>query len=57
MSLPSIEALDHQWRGLVFPAEHRNPVPQQRYNLVVIGAGPAGLVAAIAAAGLGARID
>ena len=56
MSLPSIEALDHQWRGLVFPAEHRNPVPQQRYNLVVIGAGPAGLVAAIAAAGLGARV-
>jgi pyruvate/2-oxoglutarate dehydrogenase complex dihydrolipoamide dehydrogenase (E3) component len=32
-----------------------NPEPDQRYNLVVIGAGPAGLVAALGAAQLGAR--
>lgn len=44
------------WRELVFPANHRNPVPQGRYNLVVIGAGPAGLITSIAAAGLGARV-
>jgi pyruvate/2-oxoglutarate dehydrogenase complex dihydrolipoamide dehydrogenase (E3) component len=33
-----------------------NPVPVGRYNLVVIGAGAAGLVAAAGAAGLGARV-
>ncbi len=44
------------WRRLVFPPGYRNPKPADRYNLVVIGAGPAGLVTAIAAAGLGARV-
>jgi pyruvate/2-oxoglutarate dehydrogenase complex dihydrolipoamide dehydrogenase (E3) component len=48
--------LDSEWRELVFPAGWRNPVPAPRYNLVVIGAGPAGLITAIAAAGLGARV-
>jgi pyruvate/2-oxoglutarate dehydrogenase complex dihydrolipoamide dehydrogenase (E3) component len=33
-----------------------NPVPAQCYNLVVIGAGTAGLVAAAGAAGLGAKV-
>jgi len=33
-----------------------NPSPAGRYNLVVIGAGPAGLVCAAGAAGLGARV-
>jgi pyruvate/2-oxoglutarate dehydrogenase complex dihydrolipoamide dehydrogenase (E3) component len=47
---------DAQWRELVFPAGYRNPTPRPRYNLVVIGAGPAGLVTAIAAAGLGAAV-
>lgn len=37
--------------------EHwRNPVPASRYNLVVLGGGPAGLVAAAGAAGLGAKV-
>jgi pyruvate/2-oxoglutarate dehydrogenase complex dihydrolipoamide dehydrogenase (E3) component len=44
------------WRRLVFPADYRNPKPAARYHLTVIGAGPAGLVTAIAAAGLGARV-
>lgn len=48
--------LDAAWRELVFPAGWRNPVASGRYNLVVIGAGPAGLITAIAAAGLGARV-
>lgn len=39
----------------VHPAGHRNPSPA-RYNLVVIGAGTAGLVAAAGAAGLGAKV-
>src|SRR5476649_307392 len=38
------------------PSEWCNPQPAERYNLVVIGAGPAGLVAAHAAAALGAKV-
>jgi pyruvate/2-oxoglutarate dehydrogenase complex dihydrolipoamide dehydrogenase (E3) component len=38
------------------PAEWRNPVPSGRYNLVVIGAGTAGLVSAAGAASLGAKV-
>ena len=38
------------------PAGWRNPEPAGRYNLVVVGAGTAGLVAAAGAAGLGARV-
>lgn len=47
---------DALWRELVFPSDWRNPSPAGRYNLVVIGAGPAGLITSIAAAGLGARV-
>ena len=50
------ENYDRAWRELVFPRDYRNPTPHSRYHLVVIGAGPAGLVTAIAAAGLGARV-
>jgi hypothetical protein len=38
------------------PAGWRNPQPSGRYGLVVVGAGTAGLVAAHAAAALGARV-
>ena len=38
------------------PRDWRHPIPRNPYNLVVIGAGPAGLVAAAGAAGLGARV-
>ncbi len=40
----------------VHPPDWRNPEPARRYNLVVIGAGTAGLVTAAGAAGLGARV-
>lgn len=40
----------------VHPADWKNPVPAPRYNLVVIGGGTAGLVTAIGAAGLGAKV-
>ena len=40
----------------VHPASWTNPTPAPRYNLVVIGAGTAGLVTAIGATGLGARV-
>lgn len=40
----------------VHPADWCNPRPEGRYNLVVIGAGTAGLICAAGAAGLGARV-
>ena len=49
---------DHDRRLLanVFPADWENPQPRGRYDLVVLGAGTAGLVSAAGAAGLGARV-
>jgi pyruvate/2-oxoglutarate dehydrogenase complex dihydrolipoamide dehydrogenase (E3) component len=40
----------------VHPTDWQNPEPAPRYNLVVIGAGTAGLVTAAGAAGLGAKV-
>lgn len=40
----------------VHPPEWQNPTPNRPYQLVVIGAGTAGLVTAAGAAGLGARV-
>ncbi len=40
----------------VHPADWKNPTPAPRYNLVVIGGGTAGLVSAVGAAGLGAKV-
>ncbi len=43
-------------RENVHPSGWSNPAPADRYNLVVIGAGTAGLVTAAGAAGLGAKV-
>jgi pyruvate/2-oxoglutarate dehydrogenase complex dihydrolipoamide dehydrogenase (E3) component len=43
-------------RANVHPVDHVNPKPADRYNLVVIGAGTAGLVTAAGAASLGAKV-
>lgn len=40
----------------VAPSRWTNPIPKDRYHLVVVGAGTAGLVSAAIAAGLGARV-
>jgi pyruvate/2-oxoglutarate dehydrogenase complex dihydrolipoamide dehydrogenase (E3) component len=40
----------------VHPPDWKNPIPDGRYNLVAIGAGTAGLVAAAGSAGLGAKV-
>ena len=40
----------------VHPSDWNNPTPSGRYNLVIIGAGTAGLVTAAGAAGLGAKV-
>ena len=43
-------------RRLLSPKNYANPKPQPRYHLVVVGAGPAGLISAIGAASLGAKV-
>ena len=40
----------------VHPPSWQNPTPQGRYNLVVIGAGTGGLITALIASSLGARV-
>src|SRR6476619_5116569 len=40
----------------VHPPDWVNPHPADRYNLVIIGGGTAGLVTAAGAAGLGAKV-
>lgn len=40
----------------VHPPDWTNPTPTGRYNLVVLGGGTAGLVTAVGAAGLGAKV-
>jgi pyruvate/2-oxoglutarate dehydrogenase complex dihydrolipoamide dehydrogenase (E3) component len=50
---------DRFYRALadnVHPPAWRNPIPKDKYNLVIIGAGPAGLFAARAAAAMGAKV-
>ncbi len=55
MSTP-YDAFERERLSNVRPPDWQNPTPADRYHLVVIGAGPAGLVAAKGAAGLGARV-
>ncbi len=58
-ALPELAPLDDHNRALaaqVHPEDWVNPSPEGRYNLVVLGGGTAGLVAAAGAAGLGARV-
>src|SRR5665213_2242770 len=57
---PAIEApsdqIDAAYMKNVHPVGWKNPKPAGVYNLVVIGAGPAGLVSARGAAALGAKV-
>ncbi|MEO8089892.1 MAG: mercuric reductase [Gemmatimonadales bacterium] len=58
-AFPALAPLDeHNARLIanVHPPGWRNPMPRDRYHVVVIGAGTAGLVTAAGAAGLGARV-
>ena len=57
--LPQTRPLDEYNEQLVrnvHPPEWVNPTPSGRYNMVVVGAGTAGLVTAAGAAGLGAKV-
>ena len=42
--------------GHVHPSDWVNPEPAPMYNIVVVGGGPAGLIVAAAASGLGAKV-
>lgn len=54
-SYPGAE-FDAVWQSALKPDDYKNPYPQERYHLAIVGAGPAGLIAAIGAAGLGANV-
>lgn len=56
MQLTPDDSFNRELAGRVHPANWVNPKPAERYDLVVIGAGTAGLVTAAGAAGLGARV-
>ena len=47
---------DEMTKQLLFPPDYENPRARKHYHLVVLGAGPAGLISAISAAGLGAKV-
>lgn len=58
-TFPAVQPLDAHNRRLlqnVHPPDWTNPQPEDRYHLVVIGAGTAGLVTAAIGAALGARV-
>jgi pyruvate/2-oxoglutarate dehydrogenase complex dihydrolipoamide dehydrogenase (E3) component len=55
-SIPVQDAHERERLQNVHPSGWRNSQPKDQYNLVVIGAGTAGLVAAHAAAALGAKV-
>ena len=56
LTLQPDDAHNRRLRFQVHPPDWVNPTPAPRYNLVVIGGGTAGLVTAVGAAGLGAKV-
>ena len=54
--LSSTDPHERQHLANVSPTDWRNPTPRDRYDLLVIGAGPAGLVAARVAKSFGASV-
>jgi pyruvate/2-oxoglutarate dehydrogenase complex dihydrolipoamide dehydrogenase (E3) component len=59
LDIQALHPLDEHNRKLrdnVHPPQWVNPTPSGRYNLVVIGAGTAGLVTAVGSVGLGAKV-
>lgn len=56
ISLYPNDSHNQQLLSNVHPADRPNPIPTDRYHLVVIGGGTAGLVTAAGSAGLGAKV-
>lgn len=54
--LAPLDSHNQRLRDHVHPTDWQNPQPAERYHLVVVGGGTAGLVSAAGAAGLGARV-
>ncbi len=54
--LQPLNEINQTLQSNVHPINWVNPEPTERYNLVVVGAGTAGLVTAAGAAGLGAKV-
>jgi ribulose 1,5-bisphosphate synthetase/thiazole synthase len=56
LRLNPVDEYDRELVRTVHPPDWVNPVPADRYHLVVIGAGTGGLVSAAIAASLGGRV-
>ena len=56
VTVPPMDEHNQKLVSYLHPSDWVNPQPASRYNLVVIGAGPAGLIVAAGAAGLGAKV-
>src|SRR5271166_2666183 len=56
LTIAPLDAHNQRLIASVRPEGWKNPAPAPRYNMVVIGAGTAGLVTAAGAAGLGAKV-
>lgn len=56
IAVPPFDSYNEQLVANAHPPEWVNPTPDGRYNLLVIGGGSGGLVAAAGAAGLGAKV-
>jgi pyruvate/2-oxoglutarate dehydrogenase complex dihydrolipoamide dehydrogenase (E3) component len=51
-----LDRYNRQLVSRVHPPDWKNPEPRGKYHMAVVGAGTAGLVTAVGAAGLGARV-
>lgn len=56
IQLPPFDKYNTELVENAHPPQWQNPVPNGRYNLLVIGGGSAGLVAAVGASGVGAKV-
>ncbi|MBD1882452.1 mercuric reductase [Microcoleus vaginatus] len=56
VTVPPMDEHNQKLVSYLHPPDWVNPQPASSYNLVVIGAGPAGLIVAAGAAGLGAKV-
>ncbi len=56
VTVPPMDEHNQRLVSYVHPPDWVNPEPKGTYQLIVIGAGTAGLITAIGAAGLGAKV-
>ncbi len=56
IQIAPLDKYNEDWISQAHPPTWENPTPNGRYNLLVIGGGSAGLIAAVGAAGVGGRV-